>query len=498
MAEQKTIYPKHLIYIKGIKMNLGNDINFTFDMDETFYNGSFNLPDTSKIKPNYNNELSEEKNLSNKEKILKEINNLRYRDSLRIYYGEFSTIEEANNASFDSEKMSLIIDGYIADVSANENRSDVISRDIIFKSNMGLAYENSMQYDIPMVRCAETVLNGLNQCLLIPEDFDSDKYFSKEVAGEKDEKVSYRYVYDFSANEDTELKTDALISKVIFDEFTHSKYFVVKGNSTTEFGECLDTIKKNHSIKVFQHPDGTLSVTTPTYFYQERGEALQFDLKTNIQEVSFGGLNNLYNAVLVHGSGCNGFAFDPISYELALPQEVKVEKSFFDIDENVNVLAADATKLPLKNSFSPDPKYLKIKHIFKRNILDPFSAYTTAVNELYNISKSATVSFNTLYNPKIRPGMFFQIKNSTYLKNLAMEGNISLVEAQNIADEQLWIIKRVEGTISKNDITCKVVAYRNAIADFPAEWITPSDGLSILDLNLLDSISKSKNNVVLH
>lgn len=524
---KETRYPKHIIEINGIQVNLGNNIVVDYDMDNTYYTGSFTLPDITSL------------DITQKEKEI--LMNVDYLAAIRIYYKEFTNEEDMFNAT--SEDLDLVVNGYATDVNTNETKEDAIDRTITFNSMMGIAYDSSMQFDLIISDCTTTILNGLAQNFLIPSQVDSwDSYLKKTSLNNNaiNQNNNTEYIYDFSAQSQSiyynnlvsiynknstlakfptvfntylptvigpnimttpeqkkemqrlsipkEVQT-SLINKVVFDTLTHSKYFIVKANSTSNFGEALDTIKQNHVIKIFQEPDGTLKVVTPTYFYNQTVDVLQFDLTDNVQSVSFGGLSNLFNAVMVHGTGATGFAFDPIAYEMAIPKNTKSPLS-----DDINSKTGTYEFNP--DFTNPDPKYLRIKHLFRRNIFNDFDAYTTAVNELYNISKSATVTFETIYNKNIKPGMFFNLKNSNYLKNLNLK--YSEEQAKTIADSQLWIIKSVKLKINKNDIGMTVVGYRNAIKDFPERLITPSNSLSLIDVNFLNTIEKNKNLITLH
>ena len=496
----KGIVPKHLIFINGVKMDLGNDIDIEYDLDFTYYFGSFNLPDVNKL------------NINKSTKTI--LNDIKFLDSIIIYYGEFSTRDEANSADYNN--MTKIVDGYISDVIANETRDGALDRTIEFKSMMGLAYENPLRFDIIITDCATTILSALLGIGLIVDSTAALESYQDAVIlaqNTSPTKIGNKYVYTFNTQqslveENNELfdnlkltdnyvefkKRDAFIDKIIFDEFTHDKNFIVKANTTTNVGEAFDSIKKNHAVKIFQTPDGTLNIVTPGYFYANNITAIDFDVKTTIQNINFGGLNNIYNAVVVYGTGCVGFAFDPISYELALPQAVKNSKT------PITGVDADGN-FTYKSGFTPDLRYLNYKSLFRRNIENPFVAYNTAINELYEISKNAKISFNTIFSAKIYPGRFFRINNSQYLRNLLLKSfDYDEVVAQAKANEQIWIIKNVKVKISKNDIGCTVIGYKNAIVDIPAELIIPNngDGMSILDINLLSGLSKSANDIVLH
>jgi len=461
----KSIIPKHIVLINGVEIDLSNPIEVEYDIDRTFYTGSTTLPQIT------SEQLSKDLSEEEKDRIMKTLLDIKELDSIKIYYKEYETKAEANNAT--KEEMNLIVNAFVKDLEVNESKENAIDRKLIFNSTMGFCYENSMQYDLISTSCRQTFFDGLRQNGLIPtqninystaEEVISTSY-SKYLTNTVND-TSNNYIYTF---------TGSIIETIKFDEFTHNDYFIVKCNCTTNFGEGIDTVKQNHAVKIYQSPDGTVNVLSPAYFSLQSAEVLVFDLNENVNDIAFGGLTNLYNAVYVVGTGCTGFAFDPFSYESQLPEDADEDDKPFDSAGNY------------KTNFSPNMQYLRVKYLFRRNIFDGFNAFNTAINELYNISKSSVVSFETVYTSDLQPGRLCNIKNSNYLKYI-----------KGVSDDQLWIIKNVKITISKENISATVQVYRNMIADFPEKFIISPDSLSLLDASLITTLTKTENSTLLH
>lgn len=465
----QNIIPRHIIVLKGIEVNLGNDIDVEYDQDNTFYFGSFNFPDVSGM--SFDNLTEEQKKIA-----IDRLNVFEYRDTVKIYYKEFDNAYDAMKAT--KEDMNLIVDGYVSDTKVVESRDGAIETAISFRSLMGIAYESSTLYDIPIGQFKNTLFDGLVQVGLIAQQTKATSQSIidniNNIGASLNNTSDSKHTYSFNSDGD-------LINTINLDNFTNNKGFVPKATSTTNFGEVLDTIKKNHAIKIFQLPDGTLNCVRPSFFYSEKSTVLQLDAKVNCQNIDFGGIENLYNAVLVYGEGCTGFAFDPIAYELGLPEDLK----------NIN---EDLTQIPevYDENFIPNKKYLRIKHIFKRNIKSPYEANETAINELYRISKTATISLDTIYSADAIPGNLFQLRNSNYVKKLS--------EKNMMSEDQFWIIKNVKIKISKNDIGMRITGYRNGIADIPINYLTYQNGAgtSFLQYDVLSTLTKESISKRLH
>jgi hypothetical protein len=226
-----------------------------------------------------------------------------------------------------------------------------------------------------------------------------------------------------------------------------SENLVINVDSSIYLGEVFKKMSEDYIFKVYQINDGTLRVWTPTYFISNNNNVHQYDLTQNVFNIDYGDGQNNIDCVIVYGTNVSGVAFDPIAYMLKNQSEVIPTPQTID-----------------QGKLNP----LKIE---RRDLYSEEDCQKVAREKLVELARNYTITLTVDYDPTHQLGDMFVIKNSKI-----------------VPEEQKWIIKKRTVTISKEDISCSIVAYSNSVTDFPDDILISSTG--ILDTDMLEITDK--------
>lgn len=249
----------------------------------------------------------------------------------------------------------------------------------------------------------------------------------------------------FNANISTFLEK-ALNETNLFDSIPQiyvqglSDNLILKIDSTTFFGNVVDNIREKYVFNAFQNRTGELYIKTPFYMSQQTTNTRIYDLETNIFDFNDGSASSKSDCIIVLGTECIGIAFDPISYQLK------------------NGITDSVT--------TPDLNLLNPEYIFRRDIFNQEEAQEVARNVLLERAKNYTISFDTIFDPTLKPGEPFLIRN-----------------VDTIPENQTWITKKITTTLGKSEKKSTIVAYSHSLSDFPEDILLSPSGL--LDTDIL-------------
>ena len=235
---------------------------------------------------------------------------------------------------------------------------------------------------------------------------------------------------------------ESYITVIKYDENIPS-WFLPKIDSTVYFGNVLEQIKNKYAIQIYQEGNGALVIKQPSSFFDGARTVYQYDLETNIFNIDYGDITQRVDSVCVLGLGCVGIAFDPISYQLKLGQT------------------------PSGETIIPDSSKLNPLFIIRRDLSDREACQLLARQKLVELAKNYALNFTCIFEPSQSIGSMFVIKNSS-----------------KIDENQKWIIKKRTINISKDNISCNIVAYSNSIEDLPENILLSNTG--VLDTDILD------------
>lgn len=327
-------HPKHFIVIKDKQIELGDNISIEEDLDEIYNTANLELPDVTSLG----------------------LKTLRKFDSLIIYYNDFPTREQANNAEISDCKK--IFTGYIHSVKVNESKTDGIMYTVEGRSTLGLAYERTTITKAFNTLLSEIMVKGLTETFLLG---------------------IIPYIYISSDIDEVVIKVDA----------------------ETDFGKVIESIKDKYPIKIFQLGDGGVWITTPSFFNKKTeseggvrfikkkdnndtiiNRVFEYDLKTNVSSIDYGDITNNINTVIVYGLNTFGVAFDPIAYELQY---------------QTSLIA---------------PQNLSVLPVYRRDVANLVECRKIAYETLIDIQKSNTLTLDCYYKPVRQIGDNLKIMNS--------------------------------------------------------------------------------------
>jgi len=236
-------------------------------------------------------------------------------------------------------------------------------------------------------------------------------------------------------------QTNEIIPRVEFRDVDANTLFV-KINSAKNLKDVLSNIKENYALIIHQLGDGTLLVLTPFYLLSAREDdflnvnSWSFELGTNAYELDYGDLTNNINSVVVLGFYPHfGMAVDPVMVQLN----------------------AGAGNTPGPESYN----YLTFEN---RDITSDEDCQKVARQKLLEITRNYAIKFRTKFDPAMHIGQPFTINDN-----------------DRFTTNQVWIIKTLEWTISKDDVSAQITGYANSLDTFPEDIVISNTGIADVD-----------------
>jgi hypothetical protein len=227
--------------------------------------------------------------------------------------------------------------------------------------------------------------------------------------------------------------------------------FIINVQTSKLFYEVLQGIKEKYAVQVFQLGDGGIFIQSPTYL-QKQFSTLIYEMDSSIFNIDYGELSNNVDSVVVYGTNVVGIAFDPITYQLK-----------YSLAKTPGSADVDLSKLnPLK--------------LYRREFFSEEDCQRLAQEKIVEIAKNYSITINCAYHPSAEIGKAVIIKGSRL-----------------ISDEQVWIIKKKELSIGKDEgVDMTLVLYSNSVSDFPEDRLIGATGL--LDTDMINITDKVESN----
>jgi len=360
-----------------------------------------------------------------------DIKYIKQYDVVKLYFKEFDTKEDWLNATTTSD-LTLIFDGYIKAIFPKFGRSEGKSYSIECNSLMGFAYERPYYLPNPESKINSIIEFGLTEVGLTD-------YITTEIEDGMD-------AYTIVSNGDN-------------------------------FGETLENIQENYAIHIYTTGNNKLFVHNPAWLLDNQElSSYEYDMKLNVRKIEYGNKCNWYDAVVVIGYNCIGFAYDPMAYQLK--NSVQSDKVYQSVMTNPITGEPYKSWLDFQSdvaaSSTIDYTKLNVLKLIRTDVVSDIEANTIALNTLLEMSKNHYISIDTQYVESQHVGELFNIIND-----------------EEIEKRQEWIIKSLTINISKNSgVQVTLTGYSNSISELPEDLVL--DPSHFLRSNLI-SLNEKNN-----
>lgn len=252
-------YAKHLLIIRDVQYDIGDNITIQYDLDNMFTNLSLTMPYIKN----------------------EQFDTTIFRDSDRVqlFYGLFSDASSANNATIDD--LTKIFDGYIDKLPRSISKTNGWQYSLQCKSRLALSFERPSR--IPFVN--NTIRRFLEQAF---NNADlTDFVTNLDITGVSE---------NFTVKLETTNKFGEALQQI------KDKYAL----------HIFD--KPDNTLKI---------TTPFFLSRQSTVDAFQFKLDENMFSFNQSDKNAMIDCVIVVGTNCVGVAFDPIGYQLRFGKRIE-------------------------------------------------------------------------------------------------------------------------------------------------------------------------------
>lgn len=207
--------------------------------------------------------------------------------------------------------------------------------------------------------------------------------------------------------------------------------------------EELKRIREKYAVIIHQAGDGALLVMTPFFLLQSRNDPYlnvngwEFTLGENVFELDYSDLTNNINSVIVKGyGGIMGMAVDPVMVQLNAGSGNDIRP------ENYNYLVFE-----------------------QRDLFSTEDCQKVARQKLLEITRNFFVNFRTKFNPNFQVGQPFILN-----------------DYDRFNENQVWMIKKYNFTINKDDVSCMITGFANSLDFFPEDIVIDPTGIADVDV----------------
>ncbi len=244
-------------------------------------------------------------------------------------------------------------------------------------------------------------------------------------------------------------QTNTIIPNVEFRDVNANTLFI-KVDSAQNLKDVLSKIRENYAVIITQIGDGTMLVLTPFYLLSSKSDSYlsangwSFVLGVNMFNLDYGDITDNVNSVAVLGFYPSwGVAIDPIMLQLNAGSGNPVT------DKNYNFIVFE-----------------------NRNLQSDLDCQKVARQKLLEIERNFAVSFKTKFDPAMTVGQPF-----------------TLTDYDRFNNSSVWIIKKLQWTITKDDVSATITGYAHSLTTLPEQMVIDTAGLA--DINGLEAVKKA-------